>query len=68
MLEIFATFFPWSQRVKSADDMKEIGETNWAAALDFDTSAEKEDMSGKYRYLPTHPIGQCYEAVPTIWT
>ncbi len=36
------------QRVRSAENIEEIGETNWASKLVFDTSAmDKKDLSGR---------------------
>lgn len=31
------------QKVKSADNIEEISEANWASKLEFNTTAEKED-------------------------
>jgi hypothetical protein len=36
------------QRVRSAENIEELGETNWASKLVFDTSAmDKKDLSGR---------------------
>jgi hypothetical protein len=36
------------QRVRSAENIEELGETNWASKLVFDTSAmDKKDVSGR---------------------